>query len=63
MATQSPWGEKRRPQKTWEIHFTGVFSRVGWSEAEARSNAEEFLDKLVVVRDAKITKIIPESGF
>ena len=63
MPAQSPWGQEKYPQKTWEIQFTAKFSRLGWSEEEARAEAEEFLNKLVVVREFKITKIIPERGF
>lgn len=55
--------ERPLPQKTWKVEFTASFSRLGWNEAEARAEAEEFLNHLILVRDARITKIIPESGF
>lgn len=45
--------------KTWNIEFRGKFQRKGRNEEEARKNAREFLEKLVVVGDWEITKITP----
>ena len=43
----------------WRVEFTGVFSRIGETEEEARTNALKLLSKLAIVSDTRITSLRP----